>query len=111
MLINSAIGTFCCSILLWSVPRRMTSYNALICKELGKLSGHVLPTLIFLQSLYFASKVVLSISFEPFECLECATLVLHVNSQFEASMIISEDNMMLPALSGENLVLLQIRVD
>src|ERR1700761_2778477 len=108
--IYSAICMFCCSILLWSIPRRMTSHNAFRSKEISKLSRHVLSTFIILQCLDFASKVVLSISLEQLECLECTTLAPHVVSHSKAGVIISKDYPMLPALSGEHLIFFQIRM-
>jgi hypothetical protein len=88
----------------------MTVYNTLREQEVLELIGYVLPTFIILQCLDFASKVILSISLEHSECLECLTLALHVKTHFEASMIINEGNTISPTLSGEDLVFLQIRV-
>ena len=97
---HDPVGSLCITILLRMISSCMESENARVVTECVELGGHVLATLVVMQSLDLSTQLHLSKSLEQLEGSERVTLPLEHDRDSIARMVVNEDTPVTKAFWG-----------
>ena len=97
---HGAICPLCYTILLWSIACCVPSVNATFTSEFQKYVGHILFTLVILQSTNLLFEMVFCPCFVLPKCIKCLTLPFQQNGTFVTGAVINKCNPISVAMIG-----------
>ena len=89
---EGAIGSLSNTILMWLIAHSVLVVDATLCKQLIKLSAHVLSSLVIMQCQDACMQMRLCQCFVSFERIQDLTLVLEQIDHPESGVVINEEH-------------------